>query len=335
MAYTILRFKKDKGGAVAGCERHNERKKEAYKSNPDIDVNKSQYNYHTVQAPQYTYSRKIKDLIKKYGCKVRKDSVKLVETLITATPEFMNKLTEKEKREYFEMATEFIKQEIGEDKIISAVVHMDEATPHMHLAFCPINKDGKLSAKSILGNQKSLSQWQTKFYECMHERWKELERGKSAQETKRKHIPTWLFKMADNLDYLYNQLLKSIENINMIGIKKDKEEAVNLLSEFVPKARKFSAKVNSYKDYIEELEERLSIQKENNSQLRNENKQLKDTIIDKEYETGLKLNRMQNQVEKYEKYIKKIPKNIIDEIERKELEQQKEKHNKERWEVEL
>ena len=31
MAYTILRFKKDKGGAIAGCERHNERKKEAYK----------------------------------------------------------------------------------------------------------------------------------------------------------------------------------------------------------------------------------------------------------------------------------------------------------------
>ena len=47
---------------------------------------------------------------------------------------------------------------------------------------------------------------------------------------------------------------------------------------------------------------------------------MKDTIIDKEYETGLKLNRMQNQVEKYEKYIKKIPKNIIDEIDKKEKE---------------
>ena len=316
MPYTILRFKKDKGGAIAGCERHNERKKDAYKSNPDIDISRTKYNYHIIQAPKYTYGRKIKELIKKYECKTRKDSIKLVETLITASPEFM-------------------KSEIGEDRIISAVVHMDEKTPHMHLAFCPINQDGKLSAKSILGNQKSLSEWQTRYYEFMHERWPELERGQSAQVTKRKHIPTWLFKMADNLDYLYNQLLKSIENINMIGIKKDKEEAVNLLSEFVPKARKFSAKVNSYKDYIEELEERLSIQKENNSQLRNENKQLKDTIIDKEYETGLKLNRMQNQVEKYEKYIKKIPKNIIDEIERKELEQQKEKHNKERWEVEL
>ena len=44
MAYTIMRFKKDKGGAVASCERHNERKKEAYKSNPDIDITKTKYN---------------------------------------------------------------------------------------------------------------------------------------------------------------------------------------------------------------------------------------------------------------------------------------------------
>jgi hypothetical protein len=92
----------------------------------------------------------------------------------------------------------------------------------------------------------------------MHERWNELERGKSAQETKRKHIPTWLFKLADNLDNLYNQLLKKIENINMIGMKKNKEEAINILSEFVPKAEKFSAKVNSYNDYINELEESSS-----------------------------------------------------------------------------
>ena len=335
MAYTILRFKKDKGGAVAGCERHNERKKEAYKSNPDIDINKSKYNYHIIQAPKYTYSRQIKDLIKRYGCKVRKDSVKLVETLITASPDFMNKLSEMEKREYFERATEFIKQEVGEDRIISAVVHMDESTPHMHLVFCPINKDGKLSAKSILGNQKSLSEWQTRFYECMHERWNELERGKSAQETKRKHIPTWLFKMADNLDYLYNQLLKSIENINIIGMKKHKEDAVTLLSEFIPKARKFSAKVNLYNDYINELEERVSIQKTNNRKLTNENQQLKEKVIIKEFETGEKLRQMQMQVDKYEKYIKKIPKDIIDEIERKDLERQREKHNKERWEVEL
>mgnify|MGYP001025789515 CR=1 FL=1 len=283
MAYTILRFKKDKGGAIAGCERHNERKKEAYKSNPDIDMNKSKENYHIIHAPQYTYSRKIKELIKEYGCKTRKDSVKLVETLITASPEFMNRLSKGEQREYFERAVKFMKDEIGEDRIISAVVHMDEATPHMHLVFCPINKDGKLSAKSILGNQKSLSEWQTRYYNYMHERWNELERGKSAQETKRKHIPTWLFKLADNLDNLYNQLLKKIENINMIGMKKNKEEAINILSEFVPKAEKFSAKVNSYNDYINELEERVLIQRKDNRILAEENLDLKEKIENKTY----------------------------------------------------
>lgn len=318
MAYTILRFKKDKGGAIAGCERHNERKKEAYKSNPDIDMNKSKENYHIIHAPQYTYSRKIKELIKEYGCKTRKDSVKLVETLITASLEFMNRLSKGEQREYFERAVKFMKDEIGEDRIISAVVHMDEATPHMHLVFCPINKDGKLSAKSILGNQKSLSEWQTRYYNYMHERWNELERGKSAQETKRKHIPTWLFKLADNLDNLYNQLLKKIENINMIGMKKNKEEAIGLLSEFVPKAEKFSAKVNSYKDYINELEERVLIQRKDNRELAEENLDLKEKIENKDLEVSERIRLMQNQVNKYERLIKKVPEDIIEKIQKEE-----------------
>ena len=158
----------------------------------------------------------------------------------------------------------------------------------------------------------------------MHDRWNELERGKSAQETKRKHIPTWLFKMADNLDYLYNQLLKSIENINMIGMKKHKEEAITLLSKFVPKARKFSAKVNSYNDYIRELEIKVINQKYDNKELVEENHKLKEEKEDKEFETSMKLRNMQIQLNKYEKYIKKIPKEILDEIDAKEREKGKE-----------
>ena len=320
MAYTILRFKKDKGGAIAGCERHNERKKEAYKSNPDIDNNRSKENYHIVQAPQYTYSRKIKELIKKYGCKTRKDSVKLVEAIITASPEFINNLDKGEQREYFERATNFMKNEIGEDRIISAVVHMDEATPHMHLVFCPINIEGKLSAKSILGNQRSLSEWQTRYYEHMHQRWNELERGKSAQETKRKHIPTWLFKLADNLDALYNQILKTIDNISIIGIKKNKEEAISLLAKFVPKVQQFSAKVNSYNEYINELEERVVAQTTNNRALINENESLRKTIYSKDVEIDEKLRAMQKQVNKYERYIEKVPNDIMERIKKDEIE---------------
>ena len=170
MPYTILRFKKLKGGAIGSCERHNERKKEIYKSNPDIDIDRSKQNYHIIEPPKYTYGRKVKDLIKESNCKTRKDSVKLVETIITASPEFMQKLSLSEQKEYFKIATDFMIDKVGKQNIISAVVHMDESNPHMHLVFCPINKENKLSAKSILGNQKSLSEWQTEYFGCMHER---------------------------------------------------------------------------------------------------------------------------------------------------------------------
>ena len=104
-------------------------------------------------------------------------------------------------------------------------------------------------------------------------------------------------------------------------MKKQKQEAVTLLSEFVPKARKFSAKVNSYNDYIRELEIKVINQKYDNKELVEENHKLKEEKADKEFETSMKLRNMQNQLKKYEKYIKKVPKDIIEEIERKEREQ--------------
>lgn len=101
MPYAILRFQKRKGGSVASCERHNERKKAAYKSNPDIDVERSKNNYHLVAPPRYTYKKEINRMIAEAGCKVRRDSVMMVETLITASPEFMNSLPPEQQKEYF------------------------------------------------------------------------------------------------------------------------------------------------------------------------------------------------------------------------------------------
>ncbi len=68
MPYAILRFQKRKAGGVAACERHNERKKEAYKSNPDIDMERSQNNYHLVKPPRYTYKKEINQMVKEAGC---------------------------------------------------------------------------------------------------------------------------------------------------------------------------------------------------------------------------------------------------------------------------
>ena len=61
------------------------------------------------------------------GCRTRSDSVRVVETLITASPEFFQSKTSKETNAFFERALEFIVQKQSMETIISAVVHMDEA----------------------------------------------------------------------------------------------------------------------------------------------------------------------------------------------------------------
>ena len=318
MPYTILRFKKLKGGAIGSCERHNERKKEIYKSNPDIDIEKSKQNYHIIDPPKYTYKRKVDDLIKTSQCKTRKDSVKLVETIITASPEFMKKLSLEEQKEYFKRATDFMIDKIGKQNIISAVVHMDESNPHMHIVFCPINKENKLSAKSILGNQKSLSEWQTDYYECMHERWQELERGKSSIETKRKHIPTWLFKLSTSLDSRYDELTKIINNANVLNVKKTKEELTQILVTFLPQAKRFEKEIESLEPYIQSLKDQISEQKDNNTMLRGDVNLLKDELEDEKRNNLYKLQDMQDEVKKYKKLLDQVPDDVIKDIEEKE-----------------
>ena len=85
--YAILRFAKYKGPEIGQIEAHNERKKEKYASNPDVDVSRSHLNYHLVQ-PERKYRAEAEKQIAEAGCRTRKDSVRVVEALVTASPEF-------------------------------------------------------------------------------------------------------------------------------------------------------------------------------------------------------------------------------------------------------
>jgi hypothetical protein len=98
MPYAILRFEKRKGGPATAIEKHHERKKERYASNPDIDPERSSLNYHLI-APRLKYYGEIQTRIERAKkenpkLKVRKDSVKFIDTIITATPEFLAALPE-------------------------------------------------------------------------------------------------------------------------------------------------------------------------------------------------------------------------------------------------
>ena len=173
--HAILRFEKHKGHPAGPLEAHHERKKEQYASNPDIDTSRSKYNFHIVK-PEGRYYHFIQKRIEQAGCRTRKDSTRFVDTLITASPEFFKGKSPKEIAAYFQRAADFLIDRVGRENIVSAVVHMDEKTPHLHLTFVPLTKDNRLCAKEIIGNRANLTKWQDDFHAYMMEKYPDLER---------------------------------------------------------------------------------------------------------------------------------------------------------------
>ena len=156
--YAILRFAKYKGPEIGHIEAHNERTKEKYASNPDVDTSSSHLNFHLV-TPRRKYRAEAEKQIAEASYRTRSDSVRVVESLVTASSEFFRGKKRSEIKAYFQEALVFIKQSQNPETIISAVVHMDEKTPHMHLCFVPLTEDKRLSAKEIVGNKKKLTWW--------------------------------------------------------------------------------------------------------------------------------------------------------------------------------
>jgi len=72
-------MEKHQGGATGAIEKHHEREKEAYQSNPDIDLSRSADNFH-IKAPEGKYYYEVQRRIEAAKCRVRKDSVRMVNT---------------------------------------------------------------------------------------------------------------------------------------------------------------------------------------------------------------------------------------------------------------
>ncbi len=240
--YGILRFAKYKGPEIGHIEAHNERTKEQYASNPDVDTGRSQYNFHLV-TPDRKYRTEAEKQIAEAGCKTRSDSVRVVEALVTASPEFFKGKKKAEVKAYFAYALDFIKAHQSEKTIISAVVHMDEKTPHMHLCFVPLTEDGRLSAKDIVGNRKKLTWWQDEFWKHMTKKYPELERGESVSRTGREHLPPRLYKEAVHLSAQRDRLMELLSGTNAFNAKARAGEIAELLDEYIPGVEKFKTKI--------------------------------------------------------------------------------------------
>ena len=282
--YAILRFAKYKGPEIGHIEAHNERTKEKYVSNPDVDTGRSHLNFHLVP-PERKYRAEAEKQIAAAGCRTRSDSVRVVEALVTASPEFFKGKKRREVKAYFTEALDFIQKHQSKDTIISAVVHMDEKTPHMHLCFVPLTEDKRLSAKEIVGNKKKLTWWQDEFWKHMVKKYPDLERGESASETGRTHIPPRLFKEAVHLNRMKDQIMAILNDSNPFNKKAKAEELEALLDKYIPGVEIMRTKLKKYdKTYKELTEENAELEKKLSSASRES--------IQKKLETQRKLSEL-------------------------------------------
>ncbi len=304
--YAIMRFAKYKGPEISNIEAHNERRKEKYASNPDIDLSRSKHNFHLIEPPQ-RYRAEAERQISAAGCRTRKDSVRVVEVLFTATPEFFKGKKLPEIRQYFEETLRFFVQYQSRETIISAVVHMDEKTPHMHLSFVPLTPDGRLSAKEIVGNKKKLTWWQDKFWEHMVAKYPDLERGESASQTGRDHIPSRIFKEMTHLTQQRQKLDQLLTGIGPLNGKKRAAEISELLDGYIPAVEKMRTQLKKYSTAFTST-------RAENEKLKRKNKKLSESLEEATHESILKKledAKLQQDYQEALAVLERIPPEII------------------------
>ena len=245
MSFAIIRNTKYKRENLKGIYRHNERRNKNY-SNDNIDKERTYLNY-SLKSPKYRYDKEFDMMREKYNLKGQIKTVSNIacEYIITSDKQFFEEIGEEETKRYFETAYNFVAEykNLGEQYIMSAKVHMDEETPHMHLIFLPVvhtqdkkgNNIDKLACSEFWKEKDSYRRLQDAFYQYMTSHSFELERGVPKEETEREHIDIKEYKEITNFDKTKEKLqnmklelpdVPNITDININRLSKKRDEKI-------------------------------------------------------------------------------------------------------------
>ncbi len=271
MSYAIIRNEKYKRENLKGIYRHNERRNKNY-SNKNIDKSKSHLNY-SIKEPTYSYEKEFDTIREKYNLKGQVKTVSNIvcEYIITSDKEFFESIGEKETKRYFETAYKFVCEykNLGEQYILSAKVHLDEETPHLHLAFIPVvhttdkkgNAIDKIACSEFWKAKDSYIQLQNAFYSYISENGFNLERGKSSS---RKHLSVKDYKEITNYEKSKQTLkdikielpnVPSIKDFGKLTVKRDERIQKEIID---PKDKIIDMLYSDNKKLHQELEKQIN-----------------------------------------------------------------------------
>ncbi|WP_103568061.1 MobV family relaxase, partial [Bacillus thuringiensis] len=229
------------------------------KSNLDIDYSKSEQNYDLLNQQKIRYESIIKQEInERVKRKPRANSVVLSEFVVTASPDYIHSLSLEEQKRYFESSLAFIQKRYGKQNTLYAMVHMDEATPHMHVGVMPITEDNRLSAKDMF-TRKELTSLQQDFPMEMREKGFDVERGEGSEK---KHLSPQVFKEKQDLQVEVEQLsnvkthlkTKVVETHNQLQqttnyIEKQNETLQKIQQQFLNLDKKIKEKKQEFETF--------------------------------------------------------------------------------------
>ena len=220
MSYAIIRNEKLTRVQAMGAYKHNERKTRNH-SNKNIDSTKTELNYY-LKKNELSYIKEFDKIKEKYDLKgqIRSNSNIMCEMVFTSDQKFFDKIGYEESKRYFEESYKFICEykNLGEQNIISAVVHMDEDTPHMHLLFIPVihtidkqgNKIDKVCCRDFWKGKNSYRDLQNAYFKHISGKGFKLERGELVEVTNREHYSVQEYKRITNFENT-KELLNSIK----------------------------------------------------------------------------------------------------------------------------
>ena len=262
--YAILRVQKCKGAAIGAMQYHNDREPGKH-ANQDIDRTRTRLNRE--MHPHVDYEREVQARIDGGYAgerKVRKDAVKLVEGIVTASPEFFERASDDETRNFFDDAYKFCCDEFGEENMVHFTVHMDEETPHAHFGFVPL-MDGKLSWKEFFPNKMALGKMQDRFYERVGALYG-LSRGEKRKdgEPAKRHRSVAEYKAENRriqaeLDEK-SERLESV-TVELAAVSEDLKEVRAQCSEYKAKLDDFAAMFEKIKVELAQIVEALSVKR--------------------------------------------------------------------------
>ena len=168
-------------------------------------------------------------------------------------------------KEWTEKSKQFLIDQFGKENIASAVLHMDEGTPHIHAIVIPI-KNGKLSAKSFLPDRQAMRELHTKYHQYTKEvglepenRYMHIEHTKVGMFYSNINLAlekTLPGPREDETLYDYSQRANEFYQQQCLMLGKDHQLAqLKKEKEALEKANKALEKVitKKYEDYIEDI----------------------------------------------------------------------------------